>query len=276
MGDPERGTRQRVTLVHWKAAEAEPLAERLRGLGYAVVLHGQPDGHVRLREDPPAAFVIDLGRLPSHGRELGGWLRRQKDTRAAVLVFVGGKADAVARTRALLPDATYTDWDAIEADLAEALAHPPAAPAVPGTMAGYSGTPLPKKLGIKPGDGVRLLDAPADFERTLGALPEGASVQRGAPTGGADVILLFCVSRQALTQRFPAAAEAMREGGRLWLAWPKKASGLQQDLGDAEVRAHGLAHGLVDYKVCAIDATWSGLCFARRGAVRRRPGLSRR
>ena len=267
---------QRVTLIHWKEAEAEPLADRLSGLGYAVTLHSQQGNPAVLREEPPDAFVIDLGRLPSHGRELGGWLRRQTDTRAAVLVFVGGKANAVARTRSLMPDATYTDWDAIEADLADALAHPPAAPVVPGTMAGYSGTPLPKKLGIKPGDGVRLQEAPEDFEQTLGALPEGASVQRGEPAGLADVILLFCVSRIELMQRFPAAAEAMREGGRLWLAWPKKASGLQQDLGDAEVRAHGLAHGLVDYKVCAIDATWSGLCFARRGAVRRRPGLSRR
>lgn len=135
-------------------------------------------------------------------------------------------------------------------------------------MAGYSGTPLPKKLNIRAQDLVLLIDAPEDFEGTLGELPEGVVVSRDE-AGPADVILLFALERMDLLHRFPMAAEAMREGGRLWLAWPKKASGLQTDLGDAAVRAHGLAHGLVDYKVCAIDATWSGLCFARQGSVKR-------
>ncbi len=135
---------------------------------------------------------------------------------------------------------------------------------MPASTAGYSGTPLPKKLGIKAGADLLLLEAPEDFEETLGALPDDVTTHRDAATDGADVILLFSVTRLELSQRFPNAAEAMREGGRLWLAWPKKASGLQQDLGDAEVRNHGLTHGLVDYKVCAIDQTWSGLCFSRR------------
>jgi hypothetical protein len=259
---------QNLTLIHWKPAEAADRAQRLRDLGYAVTVHSDQGSHSSLREDPPAAFVIDLGRLPSHGREIGAWLRRQVATRGRPLVFVGGKADKVALVRALLPDATYTDWEAIAGDLPEAIAHPPAKPVVPGTMAGYSGTPLPKKLGIRAQDLVLLIDAPEDFEATLGELSEGVALRRD-DAGPADVILLFAMERVDLLHRFPMAAEAMREGGRLWLAWPKKASGLQTDLGDAAVRAHGLAHGLVDYKVCAIDATWSGLCFARQGSVKR-------
>jgi hypothetical protein len=133
-----------------------------------------------------------------------------------------------------------------------------------GTTAGYSGTPLPKKLGIKPGTRVLLLGAPEGFATgTLGPLPEGAVV-RGAARSAFDVGLLFARSQADLSRRFPAAAKAMGVPGALWIAWPKKASGVPTDLDENAVRAFGLARGLVDYKVAAIDATWSGLCFARR------------
>jgi hypothetical protein len=130
-------------------------------------------------------------------------------------------------------------------------------------MAGYSGTPLPKKLGIKAGSAVALLGAPQGFKTTLGKLPEGTTLAHGARTP-ADVILLFVRSSADLEERFPPAAKAMGDPGALWIVWPKKASGLAADLGANEVRAFGLAAGLVDYKIAAIDETWSGLCFARR------------
>ena len=133
-------------------------------------------------------------------------------------------------------------------------------------MAGYSGTPLPKKLGIKPGSGVALLGAPPGFaETTLGALPEGATIREDSRSAF-DVGLLFARSKADLARRFPAAARAMADPGALWILWPKKASGVVTDLGENAVRDFGLAAGLVDYKVAAIDATWSGLCFARRKA----------
>ena len=119
---------KRITLVHWKAEEAAPLAERLRGLGYSVSVHSKQGSHSSLRRNPPAAFVIDLGRLPSHGREVGSWLRRQKDTRPVPLVFVGGKEDKVARLRELLPDAVFTEWEVMDEALAEAIASPPEQP----------------------------------------------------------------------------------------------------------------------------------------------------
>ena len=130
--------------------------------------------------------------------------------------------------------------------------------------AGYSGTPLPKKLGIKPGSVVALLGAPAGFAKsTLGPLPEGASLRSDTrvPYG---VGLLFASSKAELARRFPAAKKAMGEPCALWLAWPKQASGVPTDLDGNRVREFGLLAGLVDYKVAAIDATWSGLCFARR------------
>ena len=112
-----------------------------------------------------------------------------------------------------------------------------------------------------------LLGAPEGFEQTLGTLPDGASLRRDArrPAG---VLLLFVRSAADLGRRFPAAAKAMGEPGALWIVWPKKASGLATDLGGNEVRDFGLTAGLVDYKIAAIDATWSGLCFARRKAKR--------
>ena len=130
--------------------------------------------------------------------------------------------------------------------------------------AGYSGTPLPKKLGIKPGSVVALLGAPAGFAKhTLGPLPEGASLRSDA-RAHYNVGLLFASSKAELTRRFRAARKAMGEPCALWLAWPKQASGVATDLDENRVRELGLLAGLVDYKVAAIDATWSGLCFARR------------
>ena len=129
--------------------------------------------------------------------------------------------------------------------------------------AGYSGTPLPKKLGIAPGKRVALDGAPDGFEKTLGRLPEGARCARGL-RGAPDVALVFVRSNAALAARFARAAAAVAEGARLWIAWPKKTSKLAGDVREDTVRACGLAQGWVDYKVCAVDADWSGLCFAKR------------
>jgi hypothetical protein len=130
-------------------------------------------------------------------------------------------------------------------------------------MDGYSGTPLPKKLGIQDGSVVALLGAPANFAATLGDLPFGVQIHRDASVT-ADVVLLFANWQVDLMDRFPAAINSLSRGGRLWILWPKKAARITTDVGEQDVRAYGLAHGFVDYKISAIDATWSGLCFARR------------
>ncbi|MBI2956317.1 MAG: DUF3052 family protein [Acidobacteria bacterium] len=130
-------------------------------------------------------------------------------------------------------------------------------------MQGYSATPLPKKLGIRAGSVVALLGAPAGFERRLGTLPENIRLVSRLGSA-ADLILLFARSRAELERRFGSARRALAEGGGIWIAWPKQASGVSTDLTQNEVRAFGLRAGLVDYKVCAIDPTWSGLLFARR------------
>jgi hypothetical protein len=122
--------------------------------------------------------------------------------------------------------------------------------------AGYSGTPLPKKLGIKPGHRLVLLRAPDGF--ALGELPEDVKVVRRAQ-GEADVIVSFHTARADLERRLPRLRELMRPAAGLWIAWPKRASKMTTDLTEDVVRELGLANRLVDNKVAALDATWSGL-----------------
>jgi hypothetical protein len=125
-------------------------------------------------------------------------------------------------------------------------------------MSGYSGTPLPRKLGIKEGARVALVDAPDSFEATLGALPDGVTVRTRA-RGPVDVIVFFTTSRAKLERRIGTLRSALDPAGRLWVAWPKRASGVPTDVTEDVVRETALAHRLVDNKVAAVDATWSGL-----------------
>ena len=130
-------------------------------------------------------------------------------------------------------------------------------------MAGYSGTPLAKKLGIKEGHRIALVNAPQNFERELGPLPAGVViVQRLQPS--LNLILFFAASQSELTKRFAGLAKRLVSNGMLWVAWPKKSSGVATDLSFEVVQRIGLAEGLVDTKVCAVNDVWSGLRFVFR------------
>ena len=132
---------------------------------------------------------------------------------------------------------------------------------------GYSGTPLPRKLGIREGSRVAVVSAPAGFARVLKPLPSGVELRTGA-RGRCDVVLYFVTRRAELARRFPSFVRALETDGGLWVAWPKKASKVPTDMTEDVVREVVLPLGLVDNKVCAIDATWSGLRFVRRVADR--------
>jgi Protein of unknown function (DUF3052) len=138
-------------------------------------------------------------------------------------------------------------------------------------LAGYSGTPLAKKLGIREGHLVAWLGAPTTFAPLLGELPLGAKVRKSARVAHSlDVIVLFAKAMSDLTKRLPRAAKTLAYDGGLWIAWPKRASGIETDVGESVVRTAGLGVGLVDNKVCAIDETWSGLRFVHRVNDRRK------
>jgi hypothetical protein len=127
--------------------------------------------------------------------------------------------------------------------------------------AGYSGTPLPKKLGIKPGHRIRLIGAPAGFGDTLGALPQPVDIVLADDEGASplDLVLFFTDSADVLRARFDALAASLAAAGMLWVAWPKKASKVPTDMTEDVVREVALPRQLVDNKVCAIDDVWSGL-----------------
>ena len=239
---------------------------QLESTGFSVDYSEVPDsaGMRRLAENAPDVYLIDLERLPSRGREIGLWLRRRTSTRRVPLLFVGGASEKVERVRDLLPDAAFCAWDEVGSAIAKAVANPPIDPIVPASqMAGYSGTPLPEKLGIKDGSVVALIDPPSDFVQTLGRIPPRARLVPGQQPD-ADLTIWFCRARADLDARITTVRGRLPDSGRLWIAWPKLSSGLASDLRQAGVRAAGLGCGLVDYKICAIDRTWSGLLFAPR------------
>lgn len=127
-------------------------------------------------------------------------------------------------------------------------------------MPGYSGTPLPKKLGIKDGFGVRLIDPPSDVITELKDALDRCHDGK-APL---DFAMIFTKSRAALEKEFARAANHLAPAGMLWISWPKKSSGVATDLNENIIRAIGLKVGLVDVKVCAVSEIWSGLKFVRR------------
>ena len=257
----------RIVLFHWNTAEARERAASLQAAKHLVTVFS--DGMKLSMKDidaaEPEAIVIDLRRLPSHGRTLAMSLRNRVATRSVPLVFVEGDEGKTARIREEFHDATFTPWARIGTALRTAIAQPVAAPVVPRSTSGYSGKPLVDKLGVKPSTALLLLGEPEGFASTLGTLPKDVVVRRRAGTP-AQVVVQFVCSRSELEKRLPVALRSLADKGALWVAWPKKTSPLALDLAEDGVRECAFAVGLVDVKVCAIDADWSGLCLRRRAA----------
>jgi hypothetical protein len=136
-------------------------------------------------------------------------------------------------------------------------------------MAGYSGTPLAKKIGIKEGSRIALVNAPKDFQ--FKELPEKVEFLKHTAKS-LDIILYFVTTERALAKDFSKLAARLNANGMIWIAWPKKSSGVATDLSFDRVQRIGLDAGLVDVKICAVDDTWSGLKFVYR--VKDRPALN--
>jgi hypothetical protein len=247
-------------LIAWKGEEAAERAAFLASLGHEV--DAREVTGVTIRDLPRAqadAFVIDLSRLPSQGRDVGIAIRRAKASRSTPIVFAGGAAEKAERVREILPDTVFATWDEIAEALARAISSPPSDPVVPDSnLAGYSSTPLPKKLGIKEGSIVCLLGAPDGFE--LGELPEGATLRK---RGARDLTMVFVRSPREAERTWDRLA-ADTKVDDVWMVWAKKASPFYSGVTQANVRGPGMARGFVDFKVASIDETWSGLRFKRR------------
>ena len=204
----------RVRLIHWNEAEAAERGGRLRTWGHEVMHEVSSSSSLRqLFDSRLDAVVIDLSRMPSQGRDIAVLLRKREATRSVPIVFVGGEAEKVERTRQVIPDAVYTSWE-IEKDLETAIAARPTSPVVPDSaFAGYSGTTLVKKLGIKQGTAVALVNPPDDFEATLGRLPDGASFDLVGPEES-DLVIWFTMSVKDLGDGVGAMARVLQRGRR--------------------------------------------------------------
>ena len=251
-----------IRLVHWNEDEGLERQKQLEAFGFDTAFDfGDGVFNMRLiRSGPPDAVVIDLSRLPSHGREVAHGVRSSKATRHLPIVFVGGEPEKVARTRQLFPDAVYTTWGRIKTALPKAIAKPPKAPVVPDHNAAW-GKPTVAKLGAKPGFKVALLASPKGFVDSLEPWP-ARSTFTARPDRDADLFLCFARSSRELQAHLLALSAAGRQ--TVWLLWPKKASGVKSDLDGNIVRTTGLAAGWVDFKVCSVTDVWSALAFKRK------------
>jgi CheY-like chemotaxis protein len=260
----------KVKLICRDAAVRREHAALLEKAGFVVTAdEPTPTGLTKsLRADPPDAVVIDLDRQPSFGREIAVMIRNNRYTRSIPLVFAGGIDDKVARIRAELPDATYCAWKTAPARARKAIRQPVKTPIKPPAhMERYAQTPLAAKLGIKAGMKVALQSAAPELttgveEHLREQVPEARLLQR--LSGDIDLALFFVLSLAEVDMAFETARSRLGEGRSLWIVSPKQTGRLKAGFNQNDVRDVGLRSGWVDYKVCSVDADWSGLKFARQ------------
>lgn len=249
----------RIRVIHWKQDECGPKAAAVEALGYQADASKLASSSMReFWENPPAAVVIDLSRLPSHGIEVGALLRKGKQTRLIPLVFVEGEPEKVAKAKAAMPDARFTTYAKLGPVLESVLADPPREALVPKSMLSGldSGVPLARKLGAKPGLILGLVNAPDGFE----SLIPGVLTQRN-PRGKVPLTMWFVESLAEYKAALPKIAKRAAEGG-VWVVWPKRTKDRKPDINGNDVRPLALEYGLVDFKICAVDETWSAMRFA--------------
>jgi hypothetical protein len=268
-----------LRLICWNEADAAARAILLRRAGYRVIADPPENagGMVRyFRELAPDGVVIDLDRLPSHGRELGLSLRASRNTSHLPLVFAGGVPAKIEIVRAAIPDAIFTSWDnGIAAVIEHAMAQPKPPRLRSRELPRQTGPgSLERKLDIKPQTHFAIVYTHRSEEPWLDELLSSVPVDavRQPHINAATTLALFSVStRRDLIRTFEQARSSLPPKASLWIIHPKQTSPLAADFNQDDVREAGLAHGFVDYKVCAVDKDWSALKFARRG-VTKSPG----
>jgi CheY-like chemotaxis protein len=254
-----------IRLFHWNITEAEQKTLILKSLGYEVDYEPYPPKALKqLRDNPPAAVIIDLSRLPSQGRDIAVNILHAKATRNIPIIFVEGDSQKVQQIKMHVPDAIYTRYDQIDEALRKAFTDPPKVKLIPKTIfEPYKRTSLTKKLGIKPNSRLVLVDPPDNFTKTLGKLPQNVTIQNRL-SSKSDVVILFAVEQESLRSQIIEIINELPSGGKLWIAWRKQGSETATNVTQATVRKTGLALELVDYKICRIDSEWTALLFTRR------------
>jgi CheY-like chemotaxis protein len=256
-----------IRVIHWKDTESSPLVEAVRSFGFEVEYTPSSNGAEvarELRVRLPDAIVIDLSRLPGHGREMGVWLRNRKATRNIPLIYVEGDPEKVERVKAVIPDAVYTRTSELGPVLRKACKGKVANPAVPpSAMERFKTKTAAQKLGIVAGSTAAVIDPPRDYATVLGEMPEGAELLEDLledPAAIQPVTLWFIRDSDAMLAGL-RRMRAIAAKTKLWILWPKAQTNRFRE---GSIRALGIAHGLVDYKICSVNEQWSGILFARK------------
>jgi hypothetical protein len=255
-----------IRLICWNADLAEQRAAVLREAGFTVDSSRLNTSRVigTIKENPPAAIVIDLDRLPSHGRAVAAALRSSASTRRIPLVFAGGVEEKISAARQEVPDAVFAPWKSAVTAIRKAMKTQPANPVESRPyMERYAGSGLARKLGLQTTIPCALIAAPEGFEESIDGLPEEFTFQSRI---AADTKLVIWFVRTSAEMVFAAerASLHMPIGASVWIVYPKRAGSLRCDFVATDVRESALAVGMVDYKICAVDDDWTGMKFARR------------
>lgn len=254
----------RVRVIHWKAAEAEPLLEALRRSGFEPEYDGctsTPELGRAIRLNPPDAIVIDLSRVPSHGHAMATWLHSSRRLRQIPLVFVNGADEKVAKLREHWPGAVFATNRGIKTALTKALRSTPPVPTVTSVMEQYKERTAAQKLGIDTGASIGVIDPPRGYLNALGILPDDAEIIE-EPEQPTATTLWFIHHPEALISAL-RRMWIIAARTRLWILWRK---GSNNGLTQLSIRDAAREAGLVDYKICAVNRDWSGMLFARRKA----------
>jgi hypothetical protein len=268
-----------IRLICWDAADAARRAAELRRAGYRVVADPPQasGGMIRaFRQLAPDAVVIDLDRLPSHGRELALGLRASKGTCQLPLIFVGGATTKVEAMRVALPDAIFAAWDEGIRSSIELAMRQPAPPRLASRELPKPEGPgaLERKLDIKPQSRFAIVPSRRGdavwLDELLISIPETA-VRQPRIDAKTTLVLYPVRTRAELMQALDSARAALPPAASFWIVHPKQTSPLAAGFNQDDVRTAALALGFVDYKVCAVDKDWSALKFARRGVTKAQP-----
>lgn len=250
-----------VRLFHWREQEAQELIAELRKAGFTVDYDAMPasSSFRSMAEHPTAAAVIDLTRLPSHGRHVAAEICSRKSLRHIPIIFVDGAPEKVAAIRKELPDAIYTTRGKLAAAIrsAKAVAHP----VQPARMMDRRDRTTAQKMGICENARVAILGAPPGYAKVLGAMPAAVSLEED-PAETLPLTVWFVTDAGVYRAGLPAMRARMSET-RLWVVYPKGGAKKTGDGGINQffIREQALALGMVDYKICSVNPSWTGILF---------------
>ena len=221
---------------------------------------------IRKKRNPPSAVLIDFSRIPSQGRDTAIAMRSHRVLVSIPFIAMEARRETLAQLRTFLPDALESTWSNARDAISTAISSQLVGGRQLSVFAAYAGTPLYKKLGIKPGSKIAVFNAPKDLAQIIGETPPGAVLVKNGSRQQCDLTLWFAKSARELAARTSGMVPHAQSGG-LWILWNKSTPTV--GVNQLTIRKAGLSVGMVDFKIARIDQEWSGLRFTQRKTVRR-------